>query len=181
MGAAMSNVLLSISGHDRPGIVRDVAESMLHLKANIEDSSMTALRGRFTMMLIVKLPEERSLGELKAALAELEQRTRLTVQSQVISDEEASCQAQEPDHVITVHGADTVGIVHAVTNALASLNVAIVDVSTQSRESDEASVYLMVLEVAACGQSDAMQAALKNVAGDLDIDIDVHQLDDAVL
>ena len=177
----MSNVLLSISGHDRPGIVRDVAEAMLHLKANIEDSSMTALRGRFTMMMIVKLPEERSISELKAALAELEQRTRLTVQSQVISDEEASCQAVEPDHVITVHGADTVGIVHAVTNALAALNVSIVDVSTQSKVSGDGNVYLMVLEVAAGNQQKALKAAMKNVAGDLDIDVEVHALDDAVL
>lgn len=177
----MSNVLLSISGHDRPGIVRDVAESMLHLSANIEDSSMTALRGRFTMMLIVKLPEDRSLSELKAALAELEQRTRLTVQSQVISDEEASGQALEPDHVITVHGADKVGIVHAVTDALAQANISIVDVSTQSRESDDGSVYLMVLEVAASSQGEALAAAMKDVAARLDIDVEVHALDDAVL
>ncbi|ATX81174.1 glycine cleavage system transcriptional repressor [Mariprofundus ferrinatatus] len=177
----MSNVLLSISGHDRPGIVRDVAESMLHLKANIEDSSMTALRGRFTMMMIVKLPEDRSISELKASLAELEQRTRLTVQSQVISDEEASSQALEPDHVITVHGADTVGIVHAVTNALAALNFSIVDVSTRSKASDDGDVYLMVLEVVAGSQSKALKSAMKNVAGDLDIDVEVHTLDDAVL
>ena len=177
----MSNVLLSISGHDRAGIVRDVAEAMLHLKANIEDSSMTALRGRFTMMMIVRLPEDRSIGELKAALAELEQRTRLTVQSQVISDEEASSAAQLPDHVITVHGADSVGIVHAVTDALATANVLIIDVSTQSRESDDGNVYMMVLEVASAGQSDAMKAAMTNVAGDLDIDIEIHALDDGVL
>lgn len=181
MGAAMSNVLLSISGHDRPGIVRDVAEALLHLKANIEDSSMSALRGRFTMMLIVNLPEERSLGELKAALAELEQRTRLTVQSQVISDEEASSQAAEPDHVITVHGADSVGIVHAVTDALANNGIAIVDVSTQSRESDDGNVYLMVLEVAASEKSDVLEEAMNNAATNLDIDIEVHALDDAVL
>ncbi|NWF37656.1 amino acid-binding protein [Mariprofundus sp. NF] len=177
----MSNVLLSISGHDRVGIVRDVAESMLHLNANIEDSSMTALRGRFTMMLIVKLPEDRSLGELKAALAELEQRTRLTVQSQVISDEEASRQAMEPDHVITVHGADAVGIVYAVTDALVQSGVSIVDVSTQSRESEGSSVYLMVLEVSASAQSEAMLAAMKDVATKRDIDIEIHALDDAVL
>ncbi|MFQ5518578.1 MAG: glycine cleavage system protein R, partial [Mariprofundus sp.] len=117
----MSNVLLSISGFDRAGIVRDVADALQHLSANIEDSSMTALRGRFAMMLIVRLPDEISMGELKAALAELEQRTRLTVQSQTISDEEVSAEPLEPDFVITVHGADKVGIVFAVTEALAEL------------------------------------------------------------
>lgn len=177
----MSNVLLSISGHDRPGIVRDVSESMLHLKANIEDSSMTALRGRFTMMMIVRLPEDSSIGEFKAALAELEQRTRLTVQSQLISDEEAATQALEPDHVITVHGADAIGIVHSVTAALAALDVSIVDVSTQSKATDEGNVYLMVLEVAAGSQEGLLEEAMQKVAENLDIDIEVHALDDAVL
>ncbi|MDQ6969919.1 MAG: ACT domain-containing protein [Mariprofundus sp.] len=187
----MSSVLLSISGHDRPGIVCDVAEALLHLNANIEDSSMTALRGRFTMMLIVRLPENRSISELKAALAELEQRTRLTVQSQTISDEEASAPALEPDHVITVHGADKAGIVHAVTEALSTLGISVVDVSTQSRATEsnptesnaikQGNVYMMVLEVAAAGQGDAMQIALDAVAKQIGVDVDLHVLDDAVL
>jgi len=177
----MSSVLLSISGFDRPGIVRDVAESLQHLNVNIEDSSMTALRGRFTMMLIVRLPEQVSLGELKAALAELEQRTRLSVQSQTISDEEASAPPLEPDHVITVHGADKVGIVHAVTAALADMDVSIVDVSTQSRASDSADVYMMVLEVAAGDQGEAMTAALAAVADEIGVNVDIHPLDEAVL
>jgi len=177
----MSSVLLSISGHDRPGIVRDVAEALQHLNANIEDSSMTALRGRFTMMLIVHLSENISLGELKAALAELEQRTRLTVQSQTISDEEASTPPLEPDHVVTVHGADKVGIVYAVTNALATLDISVVDVSTQSRNSERGHVYMMVLEVAAGDQGNAMKSALDNVAKKIGVDVDIHELDDAVL
>lgn len=177
----MSSLLLSISGHDRPGIVCDVAEALQHLNANIEDSSMTALRGRFAMMLIVRLSEDISLGELKAALAELEQRTRLSVQSQTISDEEANTPPLYPDHVITVHGADKVGIVYAVTHALATLGVSIVDVSTQSRESEHGQVYLMVLEVAAGDQGDAMKSALNEVAENIGVDVDLHALDDAVL
>jgi len=177
----MSSVLLSISGFDRPGIVCDVAEALEHLNVNIEDSSMTALRGRFTMMLIVRLPEHISLGELKAALAELEQRTRLSVQSQTISDEEASAPPLEPDHVITVHGADKVGIVHAVTATLAEMAVSIVDVSTQSRASDAGNIYMMVLEVAANDKGEAMTSALAAVAGDIGIDVDIHELDAAVL
>jgi len=177
----MSSVLLSISGFDRPGIVCDVAEALQHLNVNIEDSSMTALRGRFTMMLIVHLPEQTSMGELKAALAELEQRTRLSVQSQAISDAEASAPPLEPDHVITVHGADKVGIVHAVTAALAEQGVSIVDVSTQSRASDTGNVYMMVLEVAAGDLAGSMTSALTIVANDIGVEVDIHELDIAVL
>jgi len=177
----MSSVLLSISGHDRPGIVRDVAEAMLHLQANIEDSSMTALRGRFTMMLIVSLPEDAGLGELKAALAELEQRTRLTVQSQVISDDEMAVEALDPDYVITVHGADQVGIVHAVTDALAKLGVSVVDLSTRTHDSDDGDVYMMALEVNSGGHGELIQPAMDKVAEKMGVDIDVHELDDGVM
>jgi len=177
----MSNVLLSVSGYDRTGIVRDVADALQHLNANIEDSSMTALRGRFAMMLIVRLPDDVSMGELKAALAELEQRTRLTVQSQTISDEEMAAEPMEPDFVITVHGADKVGIVYAVTETLADLGVSVIDLSTQSRASDDGDVYMMALEVASCGKGEEMKAVLKSVAENVGVDVDVHELDDAVL
>lgn len=177
----MSFALLSISGHDRPGIVRDVAESMLHLKANIEDSSMTALRGRFAMMLIIRLPEGGGLTDLKAALAELEQRTGLTIQSQPIGADEVAVETVEPDYVITVHGADQLGIVYGVSNALADLGVSIVDVSTKVRPSTIEPVYLMALEVFAGDQGDAMRMALAQLAGKLDVDIECHEMDEALL
>ncbi len=173
----MSYQLLSISGHDRPGIVRDVADSIRHIDANIEDSSMTALRGRFTMMLIVKLPEHENLGALKAALAELEQRTGLTVQSQPLSNEEATLMPGDPDHVITVSGGDQVGIVYGVTRALADHGVSIVDVSTRAR----GDAYMMALEVVAGDAADAMRKALNKAAAELNVDIEVHELDGGIL
>ncbi len=177
----MSYILLSISGHDRAGIVCDVSESLLHLNANIEDSSMTALRGRFTMMLIVKLAETTALGELKAALAELEQRTGLTVQSQSINDEEALIVPQEPDCVITVSGADKAGIVHAVTGVLATNGISIVDVSTRARETEHGDVYMMALEIISDGNGESLRTPLQAVAKEFGIDIEIHELDAAVM
>jgi glycine cleavage system transcriptional repressor len=177
----MSYLLLSISGHDRAGIVRDVSESLLHLNANIEDSSMTALRGRFTMMLIVRLAEDTALGELKAALAELEQRTGLTVQSQPLSDGEASAVPQEPDCVITVTGADKAGIVHAVTDVLARHDISIVDVSTRSRETEHGDVYMMALEAVSGGKAKSLRAPLEAVAKELGVDVELHELEEDVI
>jgi len=175
------HILLSISGQERAGIVRDVAESLLNIHANIEDSSMTALRGRFTMMLIVNLDENSGFGELKASLAELEQRTGLTVQSQQLSEDEVNHVPLEPDCVITVSGADKPGIVHAVSDVLASLDVAIVDVSTQSRESDQGDMYMMALEAVSGTHASAMQQALAKTSKELGVDIQVHALEGAIL
>ncbi|NOR72541.1 MAG: ACT domain-containing protein [Mariprofundaceae bacterium] len=178
----MSYLLLSISGHDRAGIVRDVSEALLHLNANIEDSSMTALRGRFTMMLIVKLADGDGFGTLKAALAELEQRTGLTVQSQRISAEEAAIVPQEPDCVVTVTGADRPGIVYEITDVLAANGVSIVDVSTRSRETDNrGDVYMMALEAFSDGKAESLRAPLEAAANRLGVDVEVHILDEAVI
>lgn len=177
----MSYLLLSISGHDRPGIVRDVSEALLNLNANIEDSSMTSLRGRFTMMLIVQMPDGDGLGTLKASLAELEQRTGLTVQSQPISEEEASSVPQEPDCVITVSGADRVGIVHAVTDVLANQGVSIVDVSTRAREKEQGDIYMMALEVVTDGKAESLRAPLAVVAEELGVDVELHELEEDVI
>jgi len=175
------SVLLSISGKDRAGIVRDVSEVLLNAKANIEDSSMTVLRGRFTMMLIVEFAEDGSLGSLKAALAELEQRTGLTVQSQVLADDEAGHIPQEPDCVITVNGADKAGIVFAVTDAMASLGVSVVDVSTRSRVSGDGDLYMMALEAVAGDALEALKTKLASVSQSLAVSIEVHELDDGVM
>ena len=170
------SVLLSISGKDRAGIVRDVSEVLLQAQANIEDSSMTVLRGRFTMMLIVEL-EDSGLSSLKAALAELEQRTGLTVQSQVLSEDEATHIPEEPDCVITVSGADKPGIVFAVTDAMAELGVSVADVSTRAR----GEVYMMALEAVVGDKINALQAKLTDVSDKLSVSIEVHQLDDGVM
>jgi len=176
----MAFYLLSISGHDRPGIVRDVASALLDLNANIEDSSMTALRGRFAMMLIIRLPEDAG-SRLKAALADLEQKTGLSVQSQPMDEAEARSSVPDPDHVVTVHGADRAGIVHAVADALAGADVSIVDLSTRVHGEDGGDVYMMALEVAAGEHAQEMRRRLDRAAAEMGVAIEVHPLDDEVL
>lgn len=142
---------------------------------------MTALRGRFTMMMIVKLHKAEGLSALKATLAELEQRTGLAVQSQPISEEEAQVVPQEPDCVVTVTGADKPGIVHAVAEVMATENVSIVDVSTRARETEHGEVYMMALEAVCGGGADALRKALEGVGKRLDVEVEVHELEGDIL
>jgi len=114
-------------------------------------------------------------------LAELEQRTALTVQSQVLADDEAEHIPQEPDCVITVNGADKAGIVFAVTDAMAELGVSVVDVSTRARVSGEGDVYMMALEAAAGDQRANLKTQLAKVSEFLSVSIEVHDLDDGVM
>lgn len=64
----MSNLhAVSVLGHDRPGIIAETTAALADLGLNIEDSTMTLLRGHFAMMLLCAGPV--SEQEVQAALA----------------------------------------------------------------------------------------------------------------
>ncbi len=169
-------MLVTVSGKDRTGIVRDVAAALLHLEVNIEDSSMTALRGEFTMMMIIRLPECVAMGALKAALADLEQKTGLVTQSQLLPADRVEVATAEPNCVVTVTGGDKPGIVHGVSETLAQSGASIVDLSTTARESH----YLMALEVAA-PSVEALQQSLEQTASRLQVEIVVVPMEETLL
>ena len=49
----MALLAITVLGHDRPGIIADVTAALAQRDANVEDSSMTLLRGHFAWTLIV--------------------------------------------------------------------------------------------------------------------------------
>lgn len=173
----MIYALISVSGTDRPGIVCDVTEALADLNLNIEDSSMTALRGEFTMMLIVRLQEDAEMTAMKASLSELEQRTGLSIRSQAMDPAVADIEPEEPDCMITLAGGDQVGLVYQVSSVVAANGASIVDLSTQARDSDDGRIYFMAMEVASGGQRDALASAMEQLARSLHVDIHVHGME----
>ncbi len=51
----MPSLAVTVIGRDRPGIIAEVTGVMAGLGGNLEDSSMTLLRGHFTWTLIVDI------------------------------------------------------------------------------------------------------------------------------
>ena len=47
---------ITVLGHDRPGIIAETTGRLADLGLNLEDSTMTLLRGHFAMMLICAGP-----------------------------------------------------------------------------------------------------------------------------
>ena len=50
----MSLLAVTVLGRDRPGIVADSTAALARLGGNLEDSTMTLLRGHFAMLLLVR-------------------------------------------------------------------------------------------------------------------------------
>jgi glycine cleavage system transcriptional repressor len=146
----MRRLALTAIGRDRPGIVAAASRVLLAHRANVEDSQMTILRGHFTMMLVVSLPEDADVGTLRDDLDEV--RTELGLEAVVLSELEDVDPADEPvpTHIVTLYGADHPGIVHAATSALAERGVDITDLTTKlaGEGGDGPPLYALMMEIA---------------------------------
>lgn len=173
----MPELAVTAIGRDRPGIVAAVTGALLDLRGNVEDSQMSILGGHFAVMLLVAVPEGTERASVTARLAEVAQEHELEAIS--VAEVSAGTERIEPPlHVVTVYGADRPGIVHAVSSALAEAGVNITDLETKLTGSDDAPVYVMILEVAMGAASpDQVEAALGAAGGSESLEVSLRALD----
>ncbi len=141
----MTHFAVTAVGADRPGIVAAVTRAFVDHGCNLEDSSMTILRGQFAMMLVVDAPAGVGRAELEAALAAPATDLDLVVAVRPASEHDDVAGAGS--WIVSVHGADRPGIVHGVTSLLAERSVNIVDLGTRVVGAPDRALYTMVLEV----------------------------------
>jgi glycine cleavage system transcriptional repressor len=178
----LPHVVLTAVGADRPGIVAAVTGVLVGQGCNLEDSSMTILRGQFTMMLVVDVPPAVSAAELEAALAQQTATLGLVVTVRAIEERTAQSPPGDP-WTVSVYGADHPGIVHGVAALLADADVNIVDLTTRVIGRDDQPVYAMLLEVtlpAAVDPAD-LTRRLDALADELGVDCTLHPSDADIL
>jgi glycine cleavage system transcriptional repressor len=178
------HLALSAIGRDRPGIVEAVSKVLLENSGNVEDSTMAILRGHFTMMLIVSMPDEVEAGELRERLEQV--RGELGLEALTLSEIEDFAPAHEaqPSHILSVYGVDHPGILHAVAAALAGQKVNITDLTTRVLEGDEgAPVYAMMLEVAVPEglEIGALERTLDQVRSEQTVELSFRELEQEIL
>ncbi|MGH2783973.1 MAG: glycine cleavage system protein R [Actinomycetota bacterium] len=172
-------VAVTAVGADRPGIAAAVTKILFEHRGNIEDSRMAILGGHFSMMLIVGLPDGADAGTIEQALQGPAKDLDLLVSVRPVAQQattEAPAGAEE--YVVSVYGADKPGIVFRVSETLARHDVNITDLATRVVEGDPV-VYVVLMEVVVPRHADtaAIDADLKLVAGDLDVDVSFHPLE----
>lgn len=163
---------ITVIGHDRPGIIAETTRVLAELEMNIEDSTMTLLRGHFAMMLISAGPA--GSGDIEEALGDLTADGSLTVTVREIPEEPEHA-AVGASYVLTVHGGDRPGIVSSVTAEVARFGGNITDLTTRLA----GELYLLVAEVDLPDSVDvaALQSALETVAADLGVGVTLRLLE----
>jgi glycine cleavage system transcriptional repressor len=178
----VAHFAVSAVGADRPGIAAAVTSVFVELGCNLEDTSMSILRGHFAMMLIVQGPAELSADRLERALAEPAGRLELVVAVRRIDDSVPSSLAGEKWN-LAVYGADRPGIVHRVTELLAEEGINIVDLTTRIIGGASQPVYAMLLDVTLPpgADSESLRARLSRLAGELGVDCSMHAAEADIL
>jgi len=171
---------LAAVGRDCPGIVCGVSKVLYEHGCNVEDSSMTILRGEFAMILIVAVPEKVEVDRLRDQLQAVAQDRHLVLSFRELPQEGAPAHEMEgTPYIVSVYGADQPGIVYRVTNLLAERNVNITDVNTRV-VGEGAPVYIMILEVEVPTEI-ALEEPLRELAKELAVDITVRPMETAHL
>lgn len=167
----MTSLAITVVGEDRPGIIAQAAAALAEAGMNLEDSSMTLLRGHFAMTLICAGSAE--VSTVEAALAPLVD-ADLTV-----SVREVASAADQPrpgeSYLVTVHGADRLGIVAALAGAIADAGGNITDLTT--RLSGDLYVLLAEVDLAPGADVAEFQTSVAGVAAELGVDAGVRLLE----
>jgi glycine cleavage system transcriptional repressor len=169
-------IAVTVLGDDRPGIVADVTRALVGLHGNLEDSTMTLLRGHFAMVLLVRTGA--AVESVQAALDPLGADGSLVINARVLQDSTLS-QIGGPSYALRVHGADRPGIVAAITGVVARNGANIVDLGTRLGDG----LYVLVAELQLPSEESAvgLGAELQDAARELGVEVHLSPIDDDLL
>ena len=167
----MTSLAITVVGHDRPGIIAQAAVVLSQCGMNLEDSSMTLLRGHFAMTLICAGAAD--AGEVEAALQPMANGS-LDVTVRQVPDE-PDLPPLGSSYLVTVHGADRLGIVARLAGVIAEAGGNVTDLTTRL----SGSLYVLLAEVDLPRSTDveALQARLTKVSAELGVDTTMRLLE----
>jgi glycine cleavage system transcriptional repressor len=169
-------IAVTVLGDDRPGIIADVTAALAGLHGNLEDSTMTLLRGHFVMVLLVRTGA--SAGAVEAALHPLLADGSLVINARVLG-EQAIEQSSGPIYALRVHGADRQGIVAEITGVVARHGANIVDLGARLGEGH----YVLTAKLQLPNEASAagLGADLQSAADELGADVHLSPVDGDVV
>jgi predicted amino acid-binding ACT domain protein len=123
----MTEYIITVMAQDRVGIVRDVSAALADLGGNVTHVSQTVMRGYFTLIMSVWMPDERSQLEIRQAverkgeIGELE----VNVRPFIACEDCVTCPSER--FALSLSGKDQKDIIARATTYLANRNINIDD------------------------------------------------------
>ncbi|HXJ21876.1 MAG TPA: ACT domain-containing protein [Polyangia bacterium] len=167
----MTDLVLTLLGPDRPGLVELVAGVIAAHDGNWLESRMSHLAGKFAGILRAELPADR-VAEATAALAKLESRgLKVTVEAAARAGQRVPDQVMDLDLV----GLDRPGIVREISQLLAANGVNVDELVTNRSSAPMSGEMLFEararVRVPPSTDVAKLQAELERVATDLVVEV----------
>lgn len=168
-----SDLILTVIGDDRPGLVESLATTIAAEQGNWLESSMSQLSGKFAGIVRVSVPDDR-VAALKAALAALPG-LRITAEDAQPAEQTKGLRRLK----LSLVGHDRVGIVREVSQVLArhAVNVEDLETFTASAPMSADILFHANAELTAAATLDALAliADLERISNDLMVDINLDE------
>jgi glycine cleavage system regulatory protein len=150
------NLVLTVVGDDRAGLVAALAEAVSAHGGNWEHSQLAELAGTFAGIVVVSVPDDR-VDALTSALAGLDGLLKVTVHPGT-----EPVPAAEPQEItLNVLGNDHPGIVRDISAVLGRHGASIESLTSEAREAPMSGGRLFEAQVVARLPRDAEPAAVK--------------------
>lgn len=144
----MKKAILSVLGHDRPGIVAAVTGVLYELSCNIENVSQTILQTEFSGSFIVTLAQNLTIDTLQERLIKVLEPMDLQVYIRPLKGKKSEFAYRETEpFVITTKGPDRQGLVAGISEIIASYGVNITNLQAVFKGGDEPGDNIMIYEV----------------------------------
>lgn len=141
----MSNYLvISSLGEDRPGLIRDLSETIVSCGCNIADSRMSILGGEFATIILVSGPWN-SIVKLEDAVPALQEKLGLMIVCK--RTEERKLDKNEVPYLVEVMTLDHPGIVHKVADFFSKHDINIHDMQTGSYHAAHTGTLMFTLNM----------------------------------
>jgi glycine cleavage system transcriptional repressor len=174
---SMNKAILSVLGHDRPGIVAAVTAILFDLNCNIENVSQTILQTEFSGSFIVTIPQNLCLEDLHERFIENLTPMGLHVHIESLLKKKVALAARQSEpFVITTKGPDRRGLVAGISEIIAGYGVNITNLQAVFKGGDEPGDNIMIYEVDIPNSIDqqAFYRDLREKAKSLALDISIQ-------
>jgi len=167
----MHDVILTLLGTDRPGLVEQVADTVARLGGNWLESRMAHLGGKFAGILRVQVPAE----YLDALVAATEQLSRDDLR--IVVETSPSAPPTAPNRVVELEcvGLDRPGIVRDITRVLAAAGANVEEIGTDASSAPMSGELLFRARIRAVISDEAdlgrLREGLERVATDLMVEL----------
>ncbi|MBN2429231.1 MAG: transcriptional regulator [Deltaproteobacteria bacterium] len=169
------NLVLTLTGHDRIGIVERVTKIVLNARGNVDSSRMARLGGEFAMLMLISLPESQ-YEELNHSIQHLrDDGFSISICPTMLTDPE-KLSGWMP-YQVQVSGADHEGIVHNIAYHLAEhgINIETMDTNMTKAPMSGTPLFTMSAVVLVPPQLSLhdMEEDLEIIGDNMNVDIEI--------